>query len=81
MFHLPADAAYSAVTVFVRNNIALFMYMYNLKLYDFDSVFSSFQTVVLTCLKKTIGLKNCVLIGLIFEILQLSWYGLGTQFW
>lgn len=39
------------------------------------------QTVVLTCLKKTIGLKNCVLIGLIFEILQLSWYGLGTQFW
>lgn len=81
MFHLPADAAYSAVTVFVRKNIALFMYMYNLKLYDFDSVFSSFQTVVLTCLKKTIGLKNCVLIGLIFEILQLSWYGLGTQFW
>lgn len=43
--------------------------------------FSSLQTVVLTCLKKTIGLKNCVLIGLIFEILQLSWYGLGTQFW
>lgn len=40
-----------------------------------------FQTIVLTCLKKTIGLKNCVLIGLIFEILQLSWYGLGTQFW
>ncbi|XP_074611239.1 hippocampus abundant transcript 1 protein-like [Acropora palmata] len=39
------------------------------------------QTIVLTCLKKTIGLKNCVLIGLIFEILQLSWYGLGTQFW
>lgn len=39
------------------------------------------QTVVLTCLRKTIGLKNCVLIGLIFEILQLSWYGLGTQFW
>ena len=40
-----------------------------------------FQTIVLTCLRKTIGLKNCVLIGLIFEILQLSWYGLGTQFW
>lgn len=44
-------------------------------------IISLFQTIVLTCLKKTIGLKNCVLIGLIFEILQLSWYGLGTQFW
>ena len=44
-------------------------------------LFFFFQTVVLTCLKRTIGLKNCVLIGLIFEILQLSWYGLGTQFW
>ncbi|XP_031574467.1 hippocampus abundant transcript 1 protein-like [Actinia tenebrosa] len=39
------------------------------------------QTLVLTCLKKTIGLKNSVLIGLIFQLLQLSWYGLGTQRW
>ncbi|XP_048585821.1 hippocampus abundant transcript 1 protein [Nematostella vectensis] len=39
------------------------------------------QTLVLACLKKSIGLKNSVLIGLIFQVLQLSWYGLGTQRW
>ncbi|KAK3755605.1 hypothetical protein QZH41_017599 [Actinostola sp. cb2023] len=39
------------------------------------------QTLVLTCLKKSIGLKNAVLVGLIFQLLQLSWYGLGTQRW
>lgn len=39
------------------------------------------QTLVLACLKRTVGLKNCVLIGLIFEMLQLSWYGLGSQVW
>ncbi|KXJ19279.1 hippocampus abundant transcript 1 protein [Exaiptasia diaphana] len=39
------------------------------------------QTLVLTCLKKTIGLKNSVIVGLIFQLLQLSWYGLGTHRW
>ena len=39
------------------------------------------QTAVLTLLKKNIGLKHCILVGLVFQALQLAWYGLGSRPW
>ncbi|XP_046841230.1 hippocampus abundant transcript 1 protein-like [Xenia sp. Carnegie-2017] len=39
------------------------------------------QTSVLALLKKNIGLKHCILVGLVFQALQLTWYGLGSQKW
>ncbi len=30
---------------------------------------------------KTIGSKHTIMIGLLFEMLQLMWYGFGSQFW
>ncbi|XP_028837278.1 hippocampus abundant transcript 1 protein [Denticeps clupeoides] len=39
------------------------------------------QTLFLTLLMKTIGNKNTVLLGLGFQILQLTWYGLGSEPW
>lgn len=39
------------------------------------------QTVVLTLLMRTIGNKNTVLLGLGFQILQLAWYGFGSEPW
>lgn len=43
------------------------------------SVFA--QTFVLVLLKKSLGLKHCILVGLVFQSLQLAWYGLGTRPW
>ncbi|XP_036597532.1 hippocampus abundant transcript-like protein 1 [Trichosurus vulpecula] len=39
------------------------------------------QTVLLSILMKSIGNKNTVLLGLGFQMLQLAWYGFGSQAW
>ncbi|XP_065518150.1 hippocampus abundant transcript-like protein 1 isoform X1 [Lathamus discolor] len=39
------------------------------------------QTVFLGILMRSIGNKNTVLLGLGFQILQLAWYGFGSQAW
>lgn len=39
------------------------------------------QTLFLSFLMKSIGNKNTVLLGLGFQMLQLAWYGLGSQKW
>ncbi|NXA37166.1 MF14B protein, partial [Eudromia elegans] len=39
------------------------------------------QTIFLSILMRSIGNKNTVLLGLGFQILQLAWYGFGSQSW
>jgi predicted MFS family arabinose efflux permease len=39
------------------------------------------QTGLLTCLMKTLGSKHTIMVGLLFEMLQLMWYGFGSQTW
>ncbi|XP_061874627.1 hippocampus abundant transcript-like protein 1 isoform X2 [Colius striatus] len=39
------------------------------------------QTVFLRILVRSIGNKNTVLLGLGFQVLQLAWYGFGSQSW
>ncbi|XP_040897609.1 hippocampus abundant transcript-like protein 1 [Toxotes jaculatrix] len=39
------------------------------------------QTLLLSVLMRTIGNKNTVLLGLGFQLLQLAWYGFGSEPW
>jgi hypothetical protein len=39
------------------------------------------QTGFLTLLMKTLGSKHTIMVGLLFEMLQLMWYGFGSQTW
>ncbi|KAM4616660.1 hippocampus abundant transcript 1 protein [Polymixia lowei] len=39
------------------------------------------QTVFLSVLMRTVGNKNTVLLGLGFQLLQLAWYGFGSEPW
>ncbi|XP_065569560.1 hippocampus abundant transcript 1 protein-like isoform X2 [Artemia franciscana] len=39
------------------------------------------QTAVLGLLMRSIGSKRTILVGLVFEMLQLAWYGFGSQHW
>ncbi|XP_029469479.1 hippocampus abundant transcript 1 protein-like isoform X3 [Rhinatrema bivittatum] len=39
------------------------------------------QTLVLGILMRSLGNKNTILLGLGFQILQLAWYGFGSQPW
>lgn len=43
--------------------------------------FFHLQTVVLSLLMRSIGNKNTILLGLGFQILQLAWYGFGSEPW
>ncbi|KAG1669614.1 Hippocampus abundant transcript 1 protein [Nymphon striatum] len=39
------------------------------------------RTGLLTLLMKTVGNKHTIIIALLFEVLQLMWYGFGTRTW
>lgn len=39
------------------------------------------QTAVLSLLMRSIGNKNTILLGLVFQMLQLAWYGFGSEPW
>uniref|UniRef100_A0A8B9HRP8 Major facilitator superfamily domain containing 14B n=1 Tax=Astyanax mexicanus TaxID=7994 RepID=A0A8B9HRP8_ASTMX len=39
------------------------------------------QTLLLSLLMKKIGNKNTVLLGLVFQLFQLAWYGFGSEPW
>ncbi len=43
--------------------------------------FVPLQTVILSLLMRSIGNKNTILLGLGFQILQLAWYGFGSEPW
>lgn len=39
------------------------------------------QTGILLLITQTCGPKHTITLGLLFQFLQLVWYGLGTQYW
>uniref|UniRef100_A0A8V5G9K8 Major facilitator superfamily domain containing 14A n=1 Tax=Melopsittacus undulatus TaxID=13146 RepID=A0A8V5G9K8_MELUD len=58
----------------------LIKYCFSLKCLIFLS-FRPCQTIVLSLLMRSIGNKNTILLGLGFQILQLAWYGFGSEPW
>ncbi|XP_064624362.1 hippocampus abundant transcript 1 protein-like isoform X2 [Lineus longissimus] len=39
------------------------------------------QTAILALLMKYLGSKHTIMVGLVFELVQLAWYGFGSQPW
>lgn len=37
--------------------------------------------IVLGLLMRSLGSKHTIMVGLVFEMLQLMWYGFGSQTW
>ncbi|NXC32527.1 MF14B protein, partial [Campylorhamphus procurvoides] len=79
--YLPEAGQYSSFFLYLRQiigfgstTIATFIAVVGVM-----SIFA--QTVFLSNLMKSIGNKNTVLLGLGFQILQLAWYGFGSQSW
>ncbi|XP_023325863.1 hippocampus abundant transcript 1 protein [Eurytemora carolleeae] len=79
--YLPEAGQYSCFFVYLRlvmnfskENVAMFIAAIGIL-----SVIA--QTGLLTLLMKTVGPKHTIMIGLFFEMLQLMWYGFGSQQW
>ncbi|NXV24878.1 MF14B protein, partial [Cepphus grylle] len=79
--YLPEAGQYSSFFLYLRQiigfgsaNIAAFIAVVGIL-----SIIA--QTVFLNILMRSIGNKNTVLLGLGFQVLQLAWYGFGSQSW
>ena len=44
-------------------------------------ILSVIAQVVLVFLMRSLGSKHTIMVGLLFEMLQLMWYGFGSQTW
>lgn len=78
---LPEAGQYSCFFVYLRlvmnfskETVALFIAAIGIL-----SVFA--QTGLMALLMKTVGPKHTIMVGLFFEMLQLMWYGFGSQPW
>uniref|UniRef100_A0A3Q0S862 Major facilitator superfamily domain containing 14B n=1 Tax=Amphilophus citrinellus TaxID=61819 RepID=A0A3Q0S862_AMPCI len=85
--YLPEAGQYSSFFLYLRQVRlqfgSVFMLMNSVKLLNnckFPSPLCP-QTLFLTLLMRTLGTKNTVLLGLGFQILQLAWYGFGSEPW
>jgi predicted MFS family arabinose efflux permease len=79
--YLPEAGQYSCFFVYLRlvmgfspESVALFMAVVGML-----SVLA--QTALLGTLMKVFGAKTTIIVGLVFEMVQLTWYGLGSQTW
>lgn len=79
--YLPEAGQYSCFFVYLRlvmgfsrDEVALFIATVGIL-----SVVA--QTCFLTLLMNTLGSKHTIMVGLVFEMLQLLWYGFGSQMW
>jgi len=79
--YLPESGQYSCFFVYLRlvmnfskENVALFIAAVGIL-----SVIA--QTGLMTALMSAVGPKHTIMIGLFFEMMQLMWYGFGSQQW
>uniref|UniRef100_A0A1Q3FVQ1 Putative transporter add1 major facilitator superfamily n=2 Tax=Culex tarsalis TaxID=7177 RepID=A0A1Q3FVQ1_CULTA len=78
--YLPEAGQYSCIFVYLK----LKMHFSSIDVSIFIAVvgiLSILTQVILGDLMKALGAKRTIIIGLLFEMLQLLWYGFGSQMW
>uniref|UniRef100_A0AAG5DCD5 Major facilitator superfamily (MFS) profile domain-containing protein n=1 Tax=Anopheles atroparvus TaxID=41427 RepID=A0AAG5DCD5_ANOAO len=78
--YLPEAGQYSCIFVYLK----LKMHFSSIDVSIFIAVvgiLSILAQVILGDLMKALGAKRTIIIGLLFEMLQLLWYGFGSQTW
>ncbi|KAL1456598.1 hypothetical protein WDU94_001316 [Cyamophila willieti] len=78
--YLPEAGQYSCLFVYLK----LVMGFDEVHVAVFIAVIGTLSVscqIVLGCLMNVLGAKHTIIIGLVFEMLQLMWYGFGSQMW
>lgn len=78
--YLPEAGQYSCIFVYLK----LKMHFSSMDVSIFIAVvgiLSIVAQVILGDLMRVLGAKRTIIIGLTFEMLQMLWYGIGTQTW
>jgi len=79
--YLPEAGQYSCFFVYLRLVMGFSREMVAMFIAAIGILSVIAQTGLLTLLMKTIGPKHTIMVGLLFEMLQLMWYGFGSQTW
>jgi len=79
--YLPEAGQYSCFFVYLRLVMGFSKEMVAMFIAAIGILSVIAQTGLLTLLMKTIGAKHTIMVGLLFEMLQLMWYGFGSQTW
>jgi len=79
--YLPEAGQYSCFFVYLRLVMGFSKEMVAMFIAAIGILSVIAQTGLLTLLMKTIGPKHTIMVGLLFEMLQLMWYGFGSQTW
>ncbi|XP_066910156.1 hippocampus abundant transcript 1 protein-like [Clytia hemisphaerica] len=79
--YLPEAGQYSCIFLYLQHTIGFNQQEVAIYIAVVGFLSVIVQTLVLTLLIKTLGLKHTICLALTFQILQLIWYGLSTQFW
>ncbi|XP_055356064.1 LOW QUALITY PROTEIN: hippocampus abundant transcript 1 protein-like [Paramacrobiotus metropolitanus] len=79
--YLPEAGQVSCIFVYLRLVVGFSMEMVAAFIAFVGILSVVAQTVLLTHLMKTLGSKSTIAVGLIFEALQLAWYGFAQQTW
>jgi len=79
--YLPEAGQYSCFFVYLRLVMGFSQQLVAMFIAAIGILSVIAQTGLLTLLMKTIGPKHTIMVGLLFEMLQLMWYGFGSQTW
>lgn len=78
--YLPEAGQYSCLFVYLKLVMGFSVVMVAVFIAVIGSI-SVCSQVVLGFLMKSLGSKHTIMLGLLFETLQLMWYGFGSQTW
>ncbi|KAK6617465.1 Hippocampus abundant transcript 1 protein [Polyplax serrata] len=78
--YLPEAGQYSCIFVYLR--LVIGFSVFNVAVYiAIIGILSVVAQTVLCFLMRSLGPKRTIMVGLLFEMLQLMWYGFGSQLW
>ncbi|XP_044732987.1 hippocampus abundant transcript 1 protein isoform X2 [Chrysoperla carnea] len=78
--YLPEAGQYSCIFVYLKLVMGFSVVMVAVFI-AVVGVLSVGAQIILGALMRTLGSKHTIMIGLLFEMLQLMWYGFGSQTW
>ncbi|XP_012288882.1 hippocampus abundant transcript 1 protein isoform X1 [Orussus abietinus] len=78
--YLPEAGQYSCIFVYLRLTMGFTVTMVAVFI-AIVGVLSVGAQIILGLLMKTLGSKHTIMLGLLFEMFQLMWYGFGSQTW
>lgn len=78
--YLPEAGEYSSLFVYLRLVMGFSMFKVSI-LIALLGLFSAVIQSVLGIIMKMMGAKYTIMIGLVFEIMQLMWFGFGSETW